>query len=117
MAVHVVAQNNQYGKTSSLKKSRRSQLLLNITDLSKSRVSRVLMVVELLKIGFTLTSDEMVRVFGISRRTAYRDMRELENMGIPVIRNEGNYSIDADKSAARSTSLSQAWIRELPNSR
>ena len=47
-----------------------------------SRVSRVMQIVTTLQTGRGYTTAELSRMFGVSRRTLFRDLKELQNIGI-----------------------------------
>jgi len=49
---------------------------------SRSRVSRVVQILTTLQTGREFTAAELSRLFGISRRTLFRDLKEIQNIGI-----------------------------------
>lgn len=50
--------------------------------MKSSRVSRVVQILTTLQTGRGYTAQELSRMFGVSRRTLFRDLKELENIGI-----------------------------------
>lgn len=50
--------------------------------LSKGRVGRVIQILTALASGRDYTAAELMKMFGISRRTLFRDLKELQNIGI-----------------------------------
>lgn len=63
-------------------------------DNETSRLSRLTAIITLLQTKRILTATEISKKFGVSIRTIYRDMRSLEEAGIPVFTEEGKgYSL------------------------
>ena len=58
-------------------------------DTGKPRLSRLTKIVTLLQSKRLLTATFLADKFGVSIRTIYRDMRTLEDSGIPIITEEG----------------------------
>jgi len=59
-----------------------------------SRLVRMTSIATMLKSKRVLTATDIANKFNISIRTVYRDIRALENSGIPIITNEGKgYSL------------------------
>lgn len=59
-----------------------------------SQLPRLISILTLLKSKRLITGNEMAEKFGVSLRTIYRDVRKLEEAGVPVITEEGRgYSI------------------------
>jgi predicted DNA-binding transcriptional regulator YafY len=54
-----------------------------------SRLSRLTTIVTLLQSKKLMTATELAKKFGISIRTIYRDIRALEDAGIPILTEEG----------------------------
>lgn len=54
-----------------------------------SRLSRLMAILTLLLSKRILTSTEIAKKFGISVRTVYRDIRALEDAGVPVVTEDG----------------------------
>ena len=50
--------------------------------MKSSRVSRVVQVLTTLQTGRGYTAAELSRMFGVSRRTLFRDLKELQNIGL-----------------------------------
>lgn len=50
--------------------------------MKSSRVSRVVQILTTLAAGRSYTAAELARMFGVSRRTLFRDLKELQNIGI-----------------------------------
>ncbi len=50
--------------------------------MKSSRVSRVVQILTTLQAGRGYTAAELSRMFGVSRRTLFRDLKELQNIGI-----------------------------------
>ena len=60
----------------------------------KSRLSRLTAILTQLQSKRILTAGEIAEKYNVSKRTVYRDIRTLENSGIPIITIEGKgYSI------------------------
>lgn len=68
---------------------------------------------EVLEVGITVTSENISKVFGVSLRTAYRDLSEIKAAGIPISRNESMYTIDPKRSVAWSMAVSKAWTKKM----
>jgi len=63
-----------------------------------NRISRIVQILTTLQAGKDCTIDELADTFGTSRRTIFRDLRELQVIGVPYrydIKN-GSYSIDPE---------------------
>ncbi len=62
-----------------------------------SRVSRLLKLITILKSGREYDADRLAGELGVSRRTFFRDLKSIENAGIPYQfeRNKKTYSISA----------------------
>ncbi len=59
-----------------------------------SQLPRLISILTLLKSKRLITGNEMAGKFGVSLRTIYRDIRKLEQAGVPIITEEGKgYSI------------------------
>lgn len=58
-------------------------------DPETTRLSRLVALLTLLQTKRVLTATELARRFSVSRRTIYRDIRTLEQAGIPVVTQEG----------------------------
>jgi proteasome accessory factor B len=50
--------------------------------MKSSRVSRVVQILTALQAGRGYTAEQLSRMFGVSRRTLFRDLKELQNIGI-----------------------------------
>ncbi len=61
-----------------------------------SRVSRIVNILTTLQSGQKYTPADLEKLLGISRRTVFRDLKELQSIGIPYKYNkeEGSYRID-----------------------
>lgn len=57
--------------------------------MEKPRISRLTTIVTILKSKSLVTARELAEKFDVSTRTIYRDIRTLENSGIPIITEEG----------------------------
>ena len=57
--------------------------------MEKPRISRLASIVTLLKSKSLVTARELAAKFQVSTRTIYRDIRTLENSGIPIVTEEG----------------------------
>ena len=63
-------------------------------DNETSRLSRLTAIITLLQTKKLLTATEISKKFGVSIRTVYRDIRALEEAGIPVFMEDGKgYSL------------------------
>lgn len=59
-----------------------------------NHLSRLLMILTMLKSKRLITGNDLARKFGVSLRTIYRDIKKLEASGVPIITIEGKgYSI------------------------
>ena len=59
-----------------------------------SQLPRLISILTMLKSKRLITGNEMAQKFGVSLRTIYRDIRKLEQAGVPIITEEGRgYSI------------------------
>ncbi|HHG85992.1 MAG TPA: HTH domain-containing protein, partial [Bacteroidetes bacterium] len=54
-----------------------------------SRLSRLTAILTLLQSKRILTANNIAEKFGISKRTAYRDIKALEAAGIPIFAEDG----------------------------
>ncbi len=62
-----------------------------------NRIDRLTTIVIMLQSGRTLRAQEIAEYFGISLRTVYRDIRTIENAGIPIFAEVGKgYSLVQD---------------------
>lgn len=63
-----------------------------------SRVSRVVKILTALQSGQSYAVDDLAEMFGLSRRTVFRDLKELQNIGVPYHYNvkESSYKIDPE---------------------
>jgi predicted DNA-binding transcriptional regulator YafY len=61
-----------------------------------SRISRVVQILTALQAAKSCTADNLAKMFGLSRRTVFRDLRELRAIGVPYHYNPRTqgYSID-----------------------
>lgn len=65
-----------------------------MSDLEKPRLSRLTAIVTQLQSKRILTATGLAKKYNVSVRTIYRDIRTLENSGIPIITKEGKgYSL------------------------
>ncbi len=63
-------------------------------DHEVTRLSRLVTLLTLLQTKRTLTAGELAHRFSVGTRTIYRDIRTLEQAGIPVVTQEGKgYSL------------------------
>jgi len=58
-------------------------------DLETKRLSRLVAILTMLQTKRLVTASELATRFAVSIRTIYRDIRSLENAGIPVVTEEG----------------------------
>ncbi len=66
-------------------------------EIEKPRLSRLTAILTQLQSKQILTAGEIAEKYNVSKRTVYRDIRTLENSGIPIITIEGKgYSIMQD---------------------
>ncbi|KKK58323.1 hypothetical protein LCGC14_3045590, partial [marine sediment metagenome] len=63
-----------------------------------SRISRVVRLLTLLQSEHSYSPDELAKHIGVSRRTVFRDLKELEAVGVPFKFNSdtGGYTIDPE---------------------
>lgn len=66
--------------------------------MKSSRISRVVRILTALQSGRDYTADDLAKMFGISRRTIFRDLKELQAIGVPYRYDSktGGYSIDPE---------------------
>ena len=66
--------------------------------MKSSRISRVVRILTALQSGRGYTANDLAQMFGVSRRTVFRDLKELEAIGVPYRydNKSGGYSIDPD---------------------
>jgi predicted DNA-binding transcriptional regulator YafY len=64
-------------------------------DLVSARVLRLIRLIHLVQGGHARTVRQLARQLNVSRRTVFRDVRTLENAGVPIARRPGRgYAID-----------------------
>ena len=63
-----------------------------------SRVSRVVQILTTLQAGRSYTAGDLSKIFGTSRRTIFRDLKELQAIGVPYHYDAraGGYTIDPE---------------------
>lgn len=63
-----------------------------------SRISRIMQILTTLQAGKNYGADDLAEIFGTSRRTIFRDMKELQAIGVPYHYNSstGGYTIDPE---------------------
>lgn len=63
-----------------------------------SRISRIVRILTLLQSGQSYSVQDFLEILGISRRTFFRDMKELSTIGIPYYfdNDSGGYSLDPE---------------------
>ena len=49
----------------------------------RSRLRRILHLMTILSSESGFTADDLIKMFGVSRRTLFRDLEELKNIGVP----------------------------------
>lgn len=66
--------------------------------MKRSRINRVMQILTTLQSGQSCTVRDLSRMFGTSRRTVFRDLKELQAMGVPYHYNPrtGRYTIEPD---------------------
>jgi len=82
---------------------------IGLMECRKNRLYRMFIIVELLDAGITLTAKSISTGFGVSLRTAYRDIKELGSVGIPVSRADGDYKLNLDDRVVWSSAILDAW--------
>lgn len=60
-----------------------------MTDNDKKRLSRLTAILTQLQTKRLLTSTTLTEKFGVSVRTIYRDIRALEQAGVPILTEDG----------------------------
>ena len=60
-----------------------------MTDKDTKRLTRLTSILIQLQSKRLLTANELAEKFEISKRTIYRDIRSLEQAGVPVLTEEG----------------------------
>ncbi len=60
-----------------------------MNDSETKRLSRLVALLTLLQTKRLITAAELADRFAVSTRTIYRDMRALENAGVPILTHEG----------------------------
>jgi len=63
-----------------------------------SRISRVVQLLTTLQAGKSYAVSDLAKIFGMSRRTIFRDLRELQTIGVPYHYNTktGGYTMDPE---------------------
>jgi len=63
-----------------------------------SRVTRIIQILTSLQAGKNYAADDLSKLFGASRRTIFRDLKELQAIGVPYHYNAkaGSYAIDPE---------------------
>jgi predicted DNA-binding transcriptional regulator YafY len=63
-----------------------------------SRISRVVQLLTTLQSGESYAVSDLAKMFGTSRRTVFRDLKELQTIGVPYHYNAkaGSYAIDPE---------------------
>lgn len=63
-----------------------------------SRISRVMQILTTLQAGKSYGVDDLANIFGTSRRTIFRDLKELQTIGVPYHYNTatGGYTVDPE---------------------
>jgi len=63
-----------------------------------SRISRVVQILTMLQADKSYGVEELSRLFGMSRRTIFRDLKELQNIGVPYRYDtkKGGYAVDPE---------------------
>ena len=66
--------------------------------MKSSRISRVVQILTTLQAGRGYAVNDLAKLFGTSRRTIFRDLKELQQIGVPYHYNPrtGSYSIDPE---------------------
>ncbi|MEE9370995.1 MAG: WYL domain-containing transcriptional regulator [Sedimentisphaerales bacterium] len=66
--------------------------------MKSSRISRVVKILTTLQAGVGYAVDDLAKMFGTSRRTIFRDLKELQSIGVPYHYNAktGSYTIDPE---------------------
>jgi DeoR/GlpR family transcriptional regulator of sugar metabolism len=62
----------------------------------KSRAGRLVALIKLMEQGERFTAGAIARVFGVTERTLYRDIKFLKQMDVPVSHHLGQYRLDRD---------------------
>jgi predicted DNA-binding transcriptional regulator YafY len=62
------------------------------------RVSRIIQILTTLQAGHSYSVDDLAKIVGVSRRTVFRDLKELQAIGVPYHFNTrtGGYGIDPE---------------------
>jgi len=66
--------------------------------MKRSRISRVMQILTILQVGKSYTVSDLSKIFGTSRRTIFRDLKELQTIGVPYrydVR-AGGYTIEPE---------------------
>jgi len=63
-----------------------------------SRISRIVQILTTLQSGHSHSADDLAKLVGVSRRTVFRDLKELQAVGVPYSFNTrtGGYGIDPE---------------------
>lgn len=66
--------------------------------MKSGRVSRIVQILTTLQAGKNCTVDDLAKTFGTSRRTIFRDLKELQHIGVPYRYDSknGGYTIDPE---------------------
>lgn len=74
------------------------------------QLSRLISILTLLKSKRLLTATEVVERFDVSVRTVYRDMRKLEESGVPIATIEGKGDSLVEGYTVALYSISSKWV-------
>ena len=66
--------------------------------MKRSRISRVMQILTTMQAGKSYAVSDLVKIFGTSRRTIFRDLKELQAIGVPYHYNAktGGYTIEPE---------------------
>ncbi len=67
-------------------------------NMKSSRIGRIVQILTTLQAGKNCTVDDLAKTFGTSRRTVFRDLKELQLIGVPYHYDSknGSYTIDPE---------------------
>ena len=63
-----------------------------MNDNHTKRLSRLVAILTQLQTRRLVTATKLAEKFGVSTRTIYRDLKALEQAGVPILTEDGNWS-------------------------
>lgn len=83
-----------------------------MSDSTRQRLQDLIALLALRPVG--LTTPEIAEHFGVTRQTAYNDIKRLEKMGVAVWQDGDQYGVDPEYFHQVTLTPAQAWFMYLP---